>query len=161
MNYSYTQVARFFPFPFRGHQHELGGEPPKDARANVWFGRAFERALAALFRHEDPVWGLYQNWVACRQRRLVYFEGDTWDSMMWQGIKLLERFVQDGRVEVPDPIFRQQAQFCRRLSSGNHFVAVVDAIGKLDGVACLLEWKTASVRYPVDALQLAARESNE
>jgi hypothetical protein len=34
------------------------------------------------------------------------------------------------------------------LSSGSGFVAFVDAIGELDGTACLLEWKTSSARYP-------------
>jgi hypothetical protein len=70
--------------------------------------------------------------------------------MFRQGVKLLERFVQDGRVEVPDAAHQQQAPFSRRLSSGNQFLAVVDAIGKLDDTICLLEWKTASIRYPVN-----------
>src|SRR5207302_2407495 len=29
----------------------------------------------------------------------------------------------------------------------NDFIAYVDAIGKLDGTPCLLEWKTSSSRY--------------
>jgi len=52
MNYSYTQIAPFFPSAIRGRQHPLEGEPPQGVRANVWFGLAFERALAGLFRHE-------------------------------------------------------------------------------------------------------------
>lgn len=156
MNYSYTQVVPFFGVPFRGRQHELEGETPFAARASVWFGRAFERALAALFRQEDPVVALYQSWSLCRQRRLVYSTGDTWDSMLWQGVKLLERFVQDGRIEVPDPNHLQQIPVCRQLSSGNQFVAIIDAIGKLDGVACLLEWKTASTRHSVNAVEMTA-----
>ena len=39
-------------------------------------------------------------------------------------------------------------KFTRPLSGGNDFVAYVDAIGKLDGKRCLLEWKTSSSRYP-------------
>lgn len=149
MNYSYTQIAPFFPSAIRGRQHPLRGEPPQGVRASLWYGRAFERALAALFRHEDAVSVLFQQWALCKYRKLVYPAGDSWDSMWWQGIKLLERFVQDGRVEVPDP-GHQQLQFRRRLSSGNQFIAIIDAIGKLDGTTCLLEWKTASIRYPVN-----------
>ena len=42
---------------------------------------------------------------------------------------------------------------CRSSSPGtfagkNDFVAYIDAIGKLDGKRCLLEWKTSSSRYP-------------
>ncbi len=36
----------------------------------------------------------------------------------------------------------------RPVSGQNDFVAYVDAIGKLDGTRCLLEWKTTSSRYP-------------
>src|SRR5438270_212797 len=35
----------------------------------------------------------------------------------------------------------------RPLAAGKEFVAYVDAVGRLDGRACLLEWKTTSSRY--------------
>jgi len=38
-------------------------------------------------------------------------------------------------------------KFTRPVSGKNDFVAYVDAIGKLDGQACLIEWKTTSSRY--------------
>ncbi|MFZ0802897.1 MAG: hypothetical protein WAN70_12110 [Terriglobales bacterium] len=41
-----------------------------------------------------------------------------------------------------------QIKFIRRVSEKNEFVAYVDAIGKLDGTRCLIEWKTTSARYP-------------
>jgi hypothetical protein len=34
----------------------------------------------------------------------------------------------------------------RQLSNGNDFIAYIDAIGKLDGNDCLLEWKTTTSR---------------
>jgi len=42
------------------------------------------------------------------------------------------------------------------LRSGGSFVAFVDAIGELDGTACLLEWKTSSARFPEEPAGLAA-----
>ena len=39
---------------------------------------------------------------------------------------------------------------------GSGFVAFVDAIGELDGTACLLEWKTSSARYPEQPAGLTA-----
>jgi len=39
-------------------------------------------------------------------------------------------------------------QFTRMLTSGSSFVSYVDAIGELDGIPCVLEWKTSSARYP-------------
>ena len=86
---------------------------------------------------------------------LVYPARETWDSMFQQGVQLIERFVQDGRVEVSHPT-QQQIQFSRTLSSGNNnFVAFIDAIGELDGVPSVLEWKTASARYPDEPAGIA------
>lgn len=79
---------------------------------------------------------------------LRYSERDSWDLMLQQGIQLLERFCQEDRVRIRQPRRNLQIKFERPLSQGNDFVAYVDAIGKLDGRGCLLEWKTTSSRYP-------------
>jgi hypothetical protein len=76
--------------------------------------------------------------------------------MLQQGIQLLERFVQDGRVQVPRPRSQQQVQVTRKLASGNSFVGFIDAIGDLDSTPCVLEWKTSSARYPEEPAGLAA-----
>ena len=68
--------------------------------------------------------------------------------MLQQGIQLQDRFAQDDRVRVSQPRYNLQIKFTRPLLQGNDFVAYVDAIGHLDGVRCLLEWKTTSSRYP-------------
>ena len=118
-------------------------------------GRAFEQAMAALFRHEDAAAKLFEQWAACKDMPLVYPARDTWDSMFQQGVQLIERFVQDGRVQISRPA-QQQIQFSRALSDGNSFVAFIDAIGELDGTPCVLEWKTASARYPEEPVGIAA-----
>src|SRR5216683_382354 len=61
------------------------------------FGRAFEQALAAYFRHEDPAVTLYREWAVYQKQPLHYSERDSWDTMLQQGIQLLERFCQDDR----------------------------------------------------------------
>jgi hypothetical protein len=68
--------------------------------------------------------------------------------MLEQGIQLLNRFCQDDRVRIRQPRLNLQIKFLRKLSNQNEFVAYIDAIGKLDGQSCLLEWKTTSSRYP-------------
>ena len=120
------------------------------------FGRAFEQTIAALFRHEDPATVLFEQWTQCKNQPLVYSGNDTWDSMFRQGIQLLERFVQDGRIRIRRPRTQQQVQFTRDLSWGDSFVAYVDAIGELDGTACVLEWKTSSARYPEEPAGVTA-----
>ena len=96
------------------------------------FGRAFEQALAALFRREVPA------------------------GMLQQGIQLLERFAQDRRVRIRQPKRHQQIQFRKPVAGRNDFVSYVDAIGELDGTKCVLEWKTTSARYPEEPVGISA-----
>jgi PD-(D/E)XK nuclease superfamily len=112
------------------------------------FGRAFERALGALFRREDPGAVLFAEWSACQSKGLHYSNGDSWDRMLRQGIMLLTRFCQDSRVKITQPRRNLQIKFIRPVGGRNDFVAYIDAIGKLDGKRGLLEWKTSSSRYP-------------
>src|SRR5437762_9713271 len=67
--------------------------------------------------------------------------------MLQQGFHLLDRFAQDDRVRIAKPRRNQQIKFTRQISNGNDFVAYIDAIGRLDGVDCLIDWKTTSSRY--------------
>jgi hypothetical protein len=112
------------------------------------FGRAFEQALGAYFRREDPGAVLFSEWSACQNEDLKYAKGDSWDRMLRQGIMLLTRFCQEDRIQVSRPRQNLQIKFTRPVSGKNDFVAYVDAIGTLDGTPCLLEWKTSSSRYP-------------
>jgi hypothetical protein len=120
------------------------------------FGRAFERALGAYFRREDPGAVLFAEWSACQNPDLQYSDRDSWDRMLRQGIMLLERFCQEDRVRIREPHQNLQIKFTRRFAEENDFVAYVDAIGELDGTPCLLEWKTTSSRYPEEPEGLLA-----
>ena len=156
MTYSYTQISQYLGCPRRYRHRYLDGWQEKDTRAAMLFGRAFEQAVAALFRREDPAVVLYEQWSMSKEMDLRYSGNDTWDRMLQQGVQLLERFVQDSRVRILRPRSNQQVQFTRRLGSGNNFVSYVDAIGELDGTPCVLEWKTSSARYPEEPAGLAA-----
>ena len=156
MNYSYTQISQYLGCPRRYRYRYLDGWQEKDVRAAMLFGRGFEQALAALFRGQDPTGVLFEQWAPALDLTLVYSGNDTWDSMWQQGIQLLERFVQDGRVSIPCPATQQQIRFTRTLRSGNGFVAYIDAIGQLDGTPCLLEWKTSSARYSEEPAGIVA-----
>ncbi len=148
MTYSYTQISQYLSCPRRYRYRYLDGWKEKDTRAPMIFGRAFEQAIAALFRKEDPAAVLFEQWSVFKDTHLTYSHNDTWDRMLFQGIQLLERFVQDNRIEVPQPSLNQQVQRTRPLGSGNDFVSYIDAIGEIDGTPCLLEWKTTSARFP-------------
>ena len=126
-------------------------------RAQRWlFGRAFELALGAYFRREDPGEVLFAEWSACQSQELHYSNGDSWERMLRQGIMLLTRFCQDGRVQVHQPRRNLQVKLTRPIAGSNDFVAYIDAIGKLDDKRCLLEWKTSSSRYPEEPVGLLA-----
>ncbi len=148
MTYSYTQISQYLTCPRRYRHRYLDGWREKDTRAAMLFGRAFEQALGAYFRREDPGAVLFAEWSACQSQGLHYSNGDSWDRMLRQGIMLLTRFCQDDRVQVHHPRRNLQIKFTRPVTEKNDFVAYIDGIGTLDGKRCLLEWKTSSSRYP-------------
>jgi CRISPR/Cas system-associated exonuclease Cas4 (RecB family) len=148
MIYSYTQISQYLGCPRRYKHRYLDGWREKDTRAAMLFGRVFEQAVAAYFRREDAAAVLYREWAAHRDSHLHYSERDSWDRMLQSGIQLLERFAQDDRVRIPKPRRNLQIKFTKALPGQNDFVAYVDAIGQLDGIPCILEWKTTSSRYP-------------
>ena len=148
MMYSFTQLSHYLTCPRRYRHRYVDGWQEKDTRAAMLFGRAFEQALAAYFRREDAAVALYREWAAYRDQPLRYSERDSWDRMLEQGVQLLHRFSQEDRVRIPQPRKNLQIKFVRPLSTGNEFLAYVDALGKLDGTGCLLEWKTTGARYP-------------
>jgi len=156
MTYSYTQISQYLTCPRRYRYRYLDGWKEKDTRPAMLFGRAFEQALGALFRREDPGAVLFAEWSACQNQGLHYSKGDSWDRMLRQGIMLLTRFCQDDRVQVVQPRRNLQIKFTRAIAGNNDFVAYIDAIGKLDGTRCLLEWKTSSARYPEEPHGLLA-----
>jgi len=148
MTYSYTQISQYLNCPRRYRHRYLDGWKERDTRAAILFGRAFEQALAAFFRREDPAAALFREWAACKELSLQYSHGDSWNRMLQQGIQLLERFAQDDRIRIRQPRRDQQVKLFKKLSNMNDFVAYVDAIGQFDRKRCLLEWKTTSSRYP-------------
>lgn len=147
MTFSYSQLSSYLTCPRRYRHRYLDGWQEKEIRAAMLFGRAFELALAAYFRREDAAAVLYREWAQYKDQPLRYSERDSWDQMLQQGIQLVERFSQEDRVRIRQPRKNLQIKFVRPLGDGNEFVAFVDAIGRLDGKACLLEWKTTSSRY--------------
>src|SRR2546422_7277513 len=156
MIYSYTQISEYLTCPRRYRHRYLDGWREKDTRAAVLFGRAFEAALAAFFRREDSSAVLFREWSAFKQQDLQYSKYDSWDRMLQQGIQLLERFCQDDRIRIRQPLRDLQVKFVLPIGGHNEFVAYIDAIGELDGRRCLLEWKTTSSRYPEEPKGLLA-----
>src|ERR1019366_5370892 len=118
MTYSYTQISQDLTCPRRYRHRYLDGWQEKDTRAAMLFGRCFEQAVAALFRHEDPAVVFVEQWAPSKNLGLAYSGNGTWDHMFQQGIQLLERFTQDGRVQIRQPHSHQQIRFTRTLSSG-------------------------------------------
>jgi hypothetical protein len=156
MTYSYTQISQYLTCPRRYRYRYLDGWQEKDTRAAMLFGRAFERALAAYFLREDTAAVLFKEWSACHDLGLHYSNGDSWERMLQQGIMLLDRFCQDDRIRIRQPRRNLQIKITRPLDNGREFVAYIDAIGKLDGTGCLLEWKTSGSRYPEEPSGLLA-----
>jgi len=148
MTFSFTQISQYLACPRRYRHRYLDGWQEKDSRAAMLFGRAFEKALAAYFWRKDAAAAFFTEWSAYRDGNLVYSGNDTWDRLLQEGFQLLDRFAQDDRIRILRPRRDQQVKFSRPIRGGNDFIAYIDAIGKLDGMPCVLEWKTTSARYP-------------
>ncbi|MGB9431819.1 MAG: PD-(D/E)XK nuclease family protein [Candidatus Acidiferrum sp.] len=148
MNYSYTQIAHYLRCP-RSYRHRyLDGWREKETRAAMIFGRCFEKALESYFCGDDCTAALYREWGAFRDTPFEFKKGETWDRLVHQGVHLLERFAQDNRIRIPQPQENLQLKVVRDLPNANQFVAYIDAIGELDGLRCLMDWKTTTIRYP-------------
>ena len=140
MTYSYTQISQYLTCHRRYRYRYLDGWKEKDTRAAMLFGRAFEQALGALFRREDPGALLFKKWSACQSQDLQYSHRDSWDRMLRQGLVLLTRFCQDGRVRVRQPQRNLQVKFTRPLPGRNDFVAYTMPSGNLmANVVCSME----------------------
>lgn len=147
MIYSYTQISQYLACPKRYRYRYLDRWREKDTRAAMVFGRVFEEALGAYFRREDSAAALFQSWAAHRDTQLDYSAGDNWDKFAQQGVQLLDRFAQEDRVRIRNPRRNLQRKVLRQLAGGNEFVAYVDALGRVEGTPCLIEWKTSSRCY--------------
>ncbi len=55
-------ARQYLACPLRYRYRYLDGWQEKETRAGLLFGRAFEQALAALFRREDPGCALFEAW---------------------------------------------------------------------------------------------------
>lgn len=149
MAYSFTQISQYLRCPRSYRYRYLDGWREKETRAAMAFGRCFENALGAYFRGEDCGAALFKEWGIYRDAPFEYKKGDTWDRLVHQGVHLLERFVQADWVRVSDP--RQDLQIkILQTSGGSEFVAYLDAIGEVDGVRSVIDWKTTASRYPED-----------
>ncbi len=148
MIYSYTQISHYLACPRRYRYRYLDGWQEKETRAGLLFGRTFESALGAYFQRQDATEVLFREWSQYQNTLLDYTHGDTWDRMLQQGIKLLELFCQQDRVEIRYPKRNLQIKISKPLSSTSQFVAYVDAFGYVDGTRCVIDWKTTAARYP-------------
>jgi len=148
MIYSYTQLSHYLAWPRKYRYRYIDGWQEKETRAGLLFGRAFEQALGAYFHRQDATEVLFKGWSQYRDTALDYSHGDSWDWMLQQGIKLLELFAQQHRVDIRYPKRNLQIKVSQQLSSTRQFVAYIDAFGYVDGTRCLIDWKTTAARYP-------------
>src|ERR1051325_9556300 len=142
MQYSYTQISQYLSCPRRYRYRYLDGWREKENNAAMMFGRAIETALVAYFNSADAGVALFQAWSQCRDQGLEFRRGDTWDQMLYQGISLLNLFAQDARVTIANPERSLQVRVSKRLSGGNEFIGYIDAFGRVDGSAAVVDRKT-------------------
>lgn len=150
MNFSYTQISRYLSCPKSYRYRYIEGWKEKETRGQMAFGRAFEIALGAFFRREDSVAAFYDAWREQEKELLVFGYRDSRDKMLQQGTALLHLFAQSDRVQIPSPSTDLQIKYLKSLDESDDFIAYVDAIGTVDGLRCIIDWKTTTRRYTVE-----------
>src|SRR6266481_5213772 len=148
MVYSYTQISQYLRCPRSYRYRYLDGWRERETRAAMAFGRCFENALGAYFRQEDCGAALFNEWEAYRDTPFEFKKGETWDRFVHQGVHLLQRFAQDGRVRIHNPRKDLQIKFLQTTTAGREFVAHLDAIGEIDGVRCLIRLENHDQSLP-------------
>ncbi len=148
MIYSYTQLSQYLACPRKYRYRYLDGWQEKETRAGLLFGRAFEQAISAYFQRQDATEALFRAWSQYKDSTLDYTHGDSWDRMLQQGIKLLELFAQQDRVEIRYPRRNLQIKISKSLTPTSQFIGYIDAFGYVDATRCVIDWKTTAARYP-------------
>src|SRR5438874_12417202 len=112
MTYSYTQISQYLACPRRYRHRYLDGWKEKDTRGAMLFGRAFELALGAYFRREDPGEVFFREWLLYKEQNLIFSKHDSWDRMQQRAIMLLIRFARTTGSESvrPTPICRRNSR---------------------------------------------------
>jgi hypothetical protein len=156
MTHSYTQISQYLTCPRRYRHRYLDGWQEKNVRAAMLFGRRFEQALAALFRHEHPAPALFEQWTSLRTWSWFIRVATPGTTCSGKAFSCSSASPRMGASRFFQPRNHQQIRFTRTLRSGDSFVAFVDAVGELDSTACVLEWKTSSARCPEEPDGIAA-----
>ena len=146
---SYTQLSTYLQCPLKYKYHYLDGWQERDDKANLIFGRVFQMAVESQFLVPDSVQFFTDQWKGVKDLKLEYASGDSWEKLLEQGEILLNLFREDQRVQIEDGRTDFQVKFRRPLSlTERHFLAYVDAVGWVDGIHGLIEWKTSTQAYP-------------
>jgi hypothetical protein len=62
-------------------------------------------------------------------------------------------------IEFGFPQDNLQIKLVRELPNANQFISYIDAVGELDGVRCVMDWKTTSSRYPEEPIGLLSLDA--
>jgi hypothetical protein len=148
-HYSYTQLSTYLQCPLKYKYHYLDGWTEREDKASLIFGRVFQTAVEAQFLVDDAGRFFTEHWARVKDVALEYASGDSWEKMLDQGQQLLALFREAQRVQIEDGQTDFQVKIARPLPlSERCFLAYIDAIGWVDGVHCLIEWKTTTQCYP-------------
>ena len=148
-HYSYTQLSTYLQCPLKYKYHYVDGWRERGEKANLVFGRLFQSAVESQFLVADSVRFFSEKWGMVKEVPLEYSNGDSWELMLEQGQRLLALFRRQQRVQIEDGRTDFQVKIRRRLPmSDRHFLAYIDALGWVDGVHSLIEWKTSTQAYP-------------
>ena len=119
MTFSYTQVSQYLRCPRSYRFRYLDGWREKESRAALCFGRCFEKAVAALFEHEDAGAVLFKQWGMYRDVPLEYSHGDDWERYFAR-----ESVCWSSSLEIIESAFASPNATCKRSLSDRYQTAM-------------------------------------
>jgi hypothetical protein len=99
-HYSYTQISNYLQCPLKYKYRYVDGWREKDDKANLIFGRVFEKAVEAYSLGVEPSDFFTFQWSSLKSTPLVYGNGDSWEKMLEEGQELLRRVEADQRIQI-------------------------------------------------------------
>lgn len=150
MNYRYSAIADYYKCPrYYQLRHILQIQPVVTPSSALKFGTAIHAGVESYFKQENGVDTFEAFWEAERGKDLVYYGGETWDSLLADGKVLLNKF-DKYHLRHLEPAYIEQ-----KLSGTLGPIKLegtVDFAGKYKGINSIVDFKTSGKPYNVDKL---------
>lgn len=148
--FRYSEITDYYRCPTYYHLRHVerveSGAPESSA---LFFGTAMHLGVQAYLEGDDGAVVFEAAWEAHRDKPLLYYGRESWDSLAKDGEVLLTRFKRMHLKHI-EPAFIEQK--LEREHNGVILTGTVDTAGSYKGKRSVIDYKTSGKRYPQEKL---------